>query len=113
MKQTLLIITVLMLIVGCSKPIDEASLIDKDGTKYHPETKESYTGKAIEYNPVITWLHGSVLAKSVGSYKNGGRDGIWTVTDTFGKKVAEITYKMGHEIARTESFSDDADEYDK
>jgi hypothetical protein len=39
MRKTLLIITALMLIVGCSKPINDETLIDKDGLKYHPDTR--------------------------------------------------------------------------
>ena len=90
MKKTLLII--LLLIVGCSspEPIDEDSLIDKGGLKYHPETKELYNGKAIYY--------GSDLANDVGSYRDGKRDGIWILTDTRGKKAMETTYKDGKKV---------------
>ena len=90
MKKIILIS--LLLIVGCSspEPIDDDSLIDKGGLKYHPETNELYNGKAIEY--------GSDLAKNVGSYRDGKKDGIWTVTDTFGKKAMEMTYKDGERV---------------
>ena len=64
MKQTLLTILPLLLIVGCSKPVNEETLIDKDGLKYHPDTKELYTGKTFKNR-----LGG--MKKSEGSYKNG------------------------------------------
>jgi len=44
MKRLLLTVLPLLLIVGCSKPINEETLIDKGGLKYHPETKELYSG---------------------------------------------------------------------
>jgi antitoxin component YwqK of YwqJK toxin-antitoxin module len=68
MKHTLLIITALMLIVGCSKPINAEKLIEEDGLKYHPDTKELYSGVAVEY-----W------------YENG-------------LKYSETTFKDGKEI---------------
>ena len=45
MKRLLLIVLPLLLIVGCSKSVREYELIEKDGLKFHPETKELYTGK--------------------------------------------------------------------
>ena len=45
MKQTLLIITALMLVVGCSKPINEDSLIDRNGVKYQQDSQKPYSGK--------------------------------------------------------------------
>tara|TARA_B100000315_G_scaffold123225_1_gene113187 strand:+ start:33 stop:230 length:198 start_codon:yes stop_codon:yes gene_type:complete len=48
MKKTLLIIAALMLFVGCSKPINDKNLIDKDGLKYHPDTKKLYSGKVFK-----------------------------------------------------------------
>ena len=34
MRKTLLIITALMLIVGCSSPVEDSTLINKDGLMY-------------------------------------------------------------------------------
>ena len=45
MKKLLVIVLPLLLIVGCSKPINDETLIEKDGLKYHPDTKELYSGK--------------------------------------------------------------------
>ena len=30
---------------GCAKPINDETLIEKGGLKYHPETKELYSGE--------------------------------------------------------------------
>ena len=88
MKQTLLIITALMLVVGCSKPINDEALIDKDGLKYHPDTKELYSGDVFK-----NYLGGKTEYE--GSYKNGKQDGKWTRWHENGQKQYEITYKDG------------------
>jgi len=54
----------LSLIVGCSKPINDDTLIDKDGIKYHPETKEFYSGETTK-----SWLDEKKGIE--GSYKDG------------------------------------------
>ena len=60
MKRLLLIVLPLLLIVGCSQPINEETLIDKYGLKYHPDTKELYTGKTYKnifnYSIVVLFL---------------------------------------------------------
>ena len=45
MKKTLLIILPLLLIVGCSKPVDESTLINKDGLMYLPDSDKPYIGE--------------------------------------------------------------------
>ena len=89
MKRTLLFITSLVLIVGCSKePINYETLIDKDGLKYHPDTKELYSGKVFS-------LNGNGQKEFEGSYKDGKRDGLRTGWYENGQKWYEITYKDG------------------
>ena len=90
MKQTLLIITAVMLVVGCSKPINDEALIEEDGLKYHPDTKELYSGDVFK-----NYLGGKTEYE--GSYKNGKQDGKWTYWWENGQKGAEETYKDGKE----------------
>ena len=45
MKKTLIMITALLLIVGCSKTRNDGELIVKDGLTYDPDTKALYSGK--------------------------------------------------------------------
>ena len=45
MKKILLIVLPLLLIVGCSKPVDESSLVEKDGMMYLPNSDKPYTGE--------------------------------------------------------------------
>ena len=73
MRKTLLIITALMLIVGCSspEPINAEKLIEEDGLMYHPDTKELYSGNVFK-----KYLGGK--SQLEGSYKDGKRDGLWT-----------------------------------
>jgi len=86
MKKTLLIIAALMLFVGCSKPINDKNLIDKDGLKYHPDTKKLYSGKVFKNR-----IDGK--KEFEGSYKNGGKNGKWTSWYENGQKKDEENYK--------------------
>ena len=95
MRKTLLIITAVMLVIGCSKPINDETLIDVDGLKYHPETKELYSGDVFK-----NYLGGKTEFE--GSYKAGKADGKWTYWDKEGRKVSEGIYRDG---LWTESFS--------
>ena len=90
MKRLLLIVLPLLLIVGCSKPINDDTLIDKGGLKYHPDTKELYTGKTTKNR-----LGGT--KEFEGSYKDGEKDGLWTEWYENGQKEIERTYKDGKE----------------
>ena len=97
MKKTLLI--ALLLIVGCSKPIDLDTLIEEDGLKYHPETKELYSGKVFS-----NYMGGN--KKLDGSYKDGKFDGLFTLWHENGQKKREDTYKDG-EVFPLECWDED------
>ena len=45
MKRLLLIVLPLLLIVGCSKPVDESSLVEIHGVMYLPDSDKPYTGE--------------------------------------------------------------------
>ena len=45
MKKILLIILPLLLIVGCSKPVEDSTLINKDGLMYQPNSDTPYSGE--------------------------------------------------------------------
>jgi antitoxin component YwqK of YwqJK toxin-antitoxin module len=45
MKKTLFILLPLLLIVGCSKPVEDSTLIDKDGLMYLPDSDSPYSGE--------------------------------------------------------------------
>ena len=45
MKTKILFITSLLLIVGCSKPVEDSTLINKDGLMYLPDSDSPYTGE--------------------------------------------------------------------
>ncbi len=45
MKKILLIVLPLLLIVGCSKPVEESTLISKDGLMYLPDSDSPYSGE--------------------------------------------------------------------
>ena len=88
MKRTILFITSLVLIVGCSKPLDDESLIDRGGVKYQQDSQKPYSGKVFS-------LYGNGQKEFEGSYKDGKRDGLWFWLDDIGQKYKEETYKDG------------------
>jgi len=62
-KNILIIVTSLILLVGCSKPIDETSLIEKEGLMYKPGSDTPYTGEVVRY-----YQFGG---KAIGKYEEG------------------------------------------
>ena len=111
MKHTLLIITALMLVVGCSsdkeesssqmrEPIDDDTikldinnLIDRGGLKYAPNDDEPYTGKVF-----VFYENGQKMFD--GRYRKGLMNGKWTYYHENGQKRTEANYKDGEEIER-------------
>ena len=45
MKRLLLIVLPLLMIVGCSKPVEDSTLINKDGLMYITDSDKPYTGE--------------------------------------------------------------------
>ncbi len=106
MKHTLLIITALMLVVGCSKPEPinyNTTLVQRDGVFYTKDTNKPYAG------PVFS-LNKNGQKRSEGTLKDGKKDGKWTLwfsgyidhngSDDVGPhyfKQDEGTYKDGKE----------------
>ena len=86
-RKTLLL---LLLIVGCSKLIDEPSLIEKDGVVYLPQSDKPYSGDVSKLDNF-----GKTLLK--GTHKNGKKDGLWTWWYENGEKKNEGTFKNGQE----------------
>jgi TolA-binding protein len=64
MKRLLLIVLPLLLIVGCSKSIEDSTLITKDGVMFSPDSDKPYTGEVF-----INYSTGEKLYQ--GTYKDG------------------------------------------
>ena len=114
MKRLLLIVLPLLLIVGCSKPINHDSLIDRNGVKYQQDSQKPYSGKTFslwdngqkkfegsykngELNGLETKWYKNGQKKFEGTYKNGKQVGKWTTWYSIGQKWSEVTYKNGKE----------------
>ena len=89
MKRLLLIVLPLLLIVGCSKPINENSLIDRNGVKYQQDSQKPYSGKVFR-------LYDTGENKKEGIYKDGIQDGLQTEWYKNGQKMFEKNYKDGN-----------------
>jgi antitoxin component YwqK of YwqJK toxin-antitoxin module len=92
MKHTLLIITALMLVVGCSsdkEPIDGNTLITSTGgLMYAPGSDKPYSGEAV-------WYYDDGQKSDEVTYKDGKINGLWTCWDKDGQKMTETTFKDG------------------
>tara|TARA_B100000959_G_C14501411_1_gene427359 strand:- start:39 stop:431 length:393 start_codon:yes stop_codon:yes gene_type:complete len=91
MKHTLIIITALMLVVGCGSSKEELieSRYDSGQLMIRGYMKDGeYVGKWTQwYENGLKWMEYS--------YKNGKRDGKWTEWHENGQKKREETYKNG------------------
>ena len=94
MKQTLLIITALMLVVGCSKPIDVDKLVKRGGLLYEVNSDKPFSGEGVSY-------YSNGQKREEGTLKDGERDRKWTDWYKNGQKKWEGTYKDGKWIKRT------------
>jgi antitoxin component YwqK of YwqJK toxin-antitoxin module len=87
MKHTLLIITALMLIVGCSSdPIDVDKLVERGGLLYEVNSDKPYSGPAFS-------LYENGQKEEEVTYKDGKPDGKWIRWYENGQKIREGTYK--------------------
>ena len=77
-----------MLIVGCSKPIDEESLKDRGGIKYRQDSQKPYSGKVFK-------LHENGVKSTEGNYEEGKRVGLWTEWYDSDLKKVEGSYADG------------------
>jgi len=92
MKKLITLSLLFLMIIGCSKPksMSEDDLLKIYDRLHHPETKEPYNGKVVQY-----YIRNKKQKESEGSYKNGKRDSVWTFYYSDGKKKEQVTYKYG------------------
>jgi antitoxin component YwqK of YwqJK toxin-antitoxin module len=95
MKRLLLIVLPLLLIVGCSKPIDDDSLVERNGIHYQVNSETPYSGKSFS-------LHENGQKYYERTFKDGKQDGLFTRWDENGQKKDEIPFKDGEMISRKE-----------
>ena len=90
MKRTTLLITSVVLMVGCSKPIDEKNLVNRDGIKYKENKETPFNGKTVS-------TYDNNQKELEGFYKNGKKDGHFTYWFKNGQKLKEGIFKDGKE----------------
>ena len=88
MDKILLFIISLLLIVGCSKRVEQSELINKDGLMYLQDSDSPYSGEVFR-----DWFNDNKYLE--GTYKDGKVDGLWTQWYSGGNKSFEGTYKEG------------------
>ena len=104
MKQTLLIITALMLVFGCSN----------DGviTEYYKngQKRSVTTYKDDKEDGLSTWWYENGQKNWEGTLKDGKLDGLYTIWYENGQKEIEGTYKDG-ELIESTSWDGDGNEW--
>jgi len=88
MKKTLLIALPLLLIVGCSKPINESTLIKRGEHMYEANATKPFSGSVFE-------LHENGETAFEGNYKDGFKHGDWSYFTKLGSGQYEVGYTAG------------------
>tara|TARA_Y100000310_G_scaffold249794_1_gene255930 strand:- start:15 stop:1244 length:1230 start_codon:yes stop_codon:yes gene_type:complete len=89
MKKTLLIVLPLLLMMaGCSKTINESTLIKRGEHMYEPNATKPFSGKVFE-------LYENGQKMFEGSYKDGFKHGDWTYFTEVVSGKYEVTYTVG------------------
>ena len=89
MNKTIKFIYFLVFIAGCSKTIDENSLVERDSIKYRKGSSEPYSGEVItKYDSGQDYI--------IGNYQKGKESGVWTFLYKNGKKSQEGSFSEGN-----------------
>jgi len=103
MKTKILFITLLLLIIGCSKePINEDSLQTRGGLKYEINQTTPYSGPTF-----MTHENGEISFK--GKYKNGIKDGLFEEFYDNGQLKKSVIYNGGTESGESVFYSENGD----
>ena len=119
LKNIIIIFFPLLMIVGCSEPINVNSLVKRNGIAYKVNSEKPFTGESFELdkNGIERWKcnfkngkkHGNYILlykngqkKIEGKYKNNVRVGIWKTWYKNGQQKSIITFKDGEKIIRKE-----------
>ncbi len=87
-NKILLIVLPLLLIVGCSKPINESTLIKRGEHMYEANATKPFSGKVFE-------LHENGQKAFDGNYKDGFKHGNWTYFTEVGSGKYEVSFTAG------------------
>ena len=87
MKKTLLIILPLLLIVGCSKPVDFETITVRNNLAYLSQETKPYTGSVYKNSGEKEILKGT--------YKDGFKVGTWTYKTLTGSGIYDVYYNIG------------------
>ena len=129
MMKILLIILTLLLVIGCSKPINYGLLVERDLVYYTKDKNKPYSGDMFsldengEIEEEVTLKDGLVWngkwsryyengeKKNEVNYKDGKEDGTWTRWYENGQKYSEGIYGDGKWISE-KCWNEDGNEKD-
>ena len=88
MKKLHPLLPLLLFIISCSKPINEESLVERNGIYYQVNSEIPYSG-------VFLTFHDNGQKRDEETYKDGKKDGLHYYWHDNGQKGMEETYKNG------------------
>ena len=104
MRKSILMITALMLVIGCSsEPIDVDKLVERGGLHYDVNSDKPYSGE-------VVWYYENGQKEGEGTFKDGKLDGLWTYWYEDGQKRGEGTFKNGKWDGKWTRWSSDGEE---
>ena len=119
MKKLLPLLTLLLLIVSCSKPIDEESLVQRNGVYYKVNSETPYSGKSFmlhdngqiyyersfkegkQFGLETLWYKSGQKREEGNWNENGKQDGLYTIWYKNGQKKSEVIFKDGERRSKT------------
>lgn len=100
MKKLIILLLPLLIIFGCSKPIHDDTLVERNGIHYQVNSETPYSGKSFS-------LHDNGQKYYERTYKDGKQDGLYTEWAENGWKRFEVTYKDGEIISDKVVWNED------
>ena len=100
MKRITFLIISVVFMVGCSKPIDEKNLVNRDGIKYKKNKEKPFNGKTVS-------IYDNNQKELEGFYKNGKKDGQFTYWFKNGNKLKEGIFKDGKQVGSPKKWNED------
>ena len=121
MKKLHPFLSLLLIIISCSKPIDEESLVERNGVYYKVNSETPYSGKSFmlhdngqiyyeksfkegkQFGLETLWYKSGQKEKREIGMKTVNNDGLYTIWYKNGQKKSEVIFKDGERRSETNS----------
>ena len=123
MKKLYPLLPLLLFIISCSKPINEESLVERNGIYYQVNSETPYSGKSFtlhdngqkyyersfkdgkQFGLETLWFKNGQKREEGTWNENGKQDGLYNTWYKNGQKRLEVNYKNGKKMSETKWYS--------